>query len=226
MKLSSHSLSALFAASALMGTSQLRAGLVNPGFENPSLTPGVADFFYVPEAAVPGWKTTSADDIIELWTDSYLGVPAFEGSQFAELNATQVATLFQDAAGIAPGSIVGFEFAHRGRLGVDTLQLRITDLGADNVPGGGNDTVLFSKNYSDDNTAWGFYTSIGEAPIIALGNTVRFEYESISAAGGDPTYGNFLDAADFGVGVAIPEPATGLAGLGCVCAVLLGRRRK
>ncbi|MDD5037647.1 MAG: PEP-CTERM sorting domain-containing protein [Methylococcaceae bacterium] len=44
---------------------------------------------------------------------------------------------------------------------------------------------------------------------VALGNSVHFAYASVSAAGGNPSIGNFLDAADFGVGVGIvPEPAT------------------
>jgi len=85
------------------------------------------------------------------------------------------------------------------------------------------DTELFSKQYSTGNTAWSQYTSLGESPITALGNNIRFSYESISAAGNNPTFGNFIDAANFGVGVrtppnaAVPEPITatlGLMGLG------------
>ena len=139
---------------------------------------------------VPGWKTTATDNLIEIWRQGFLGVPAYDGDQHAELNATQVSTLYQDVTGIAPGSIVGFQFAHRGRLGVDTMEFTLTDLGPNGVLGGGDDTVLFDQQYSDDKTAWGFYTGSG---ITALGNTVRFSFKSISAAGGDQAIGNFLD---------------------------------
>ena len=211
---------------AALATAQ--ASLINGSFEDPRLSPGVPDFFLLPESSVPGWQTTASDDIIEIWTDGFLGVPSYAGDQHAELNATEVSTLFQDAPGIPVGSVVGFEFAHRGRLGVDTMRLTITDLGSDNVPGVGNDTVLFTKIYSDGNTAWGFYTSMGEAPIIALGNTTRFAYESVSAAGGDRTFGNFIDAADFGVGVAaVPEPSTILlVGIGLAGLVVAYRRKQ
>ena len=109
------------------------------------------------------------------------------------------------------------------------MRLTITDLGGNNQLGGGDDTVLFVDDYSDGNTAWGFYTSAEELPIAALGNTIRFAYQALTTASGNSTVGNFIDAADFGVGIAvqnIPEPAVlalmglGLAGLG------LSRRRK
>jgi hypothetical protein len=117
-----------------------------------------------------------------------------------------VSTLYQDIFGVAGGSIVGFPFAHRGCLGVDTMLFRMTDLGVDGVIGGG-DTTLFTNTYSDGKSAWGFYTGSG---ITALGNTVRFSFESVSAFGDRPSYGNFLDDVDFGVGVGAhaPEPAT------------------
>lgn len=209
------------------------AALVNGGFEAPRFTEGTPDWTtYSDSTAGIGWQTTASDHQIEFWSDSYQGVKAYEGEQFAELNANQVSTLYQDVAGILAGSIVDFHFAHRGRLGVDTMQLDITDLGADNLFGTGDDTLLFSNQYSDGNTAWGFYTSEGLDPIVALGNTLRFSYISISAAGGINSVGNFLDAADFGVGVngpapsAVPAPAaiwlfgSALAGLG-----LSGKRR-
>ncbi|HMX14868.1 MAG TPA: PEP-CTERM sorting domain-containing protein [Thauera aminoaromatica] len=204
------------------------ASLINGGFETGTGTPFVADANWAlfNESAVPGWETTATDNQIEIWGNNFSSVsggpvPAYEGRQFAEINATQFATLYQDVFGIATGSVVGFEFAHRGRSGVDTMRMMITDLGLDNLLGGGDDTVLFSKNYSTGNTAWAFYTSAGEAPISALGNATRFSYQAISTANGSPSVGNFIDAADFGVGVqAVPEPASialialGLAGLG------------
>lgn len=201
----------LFASAALMLLPLgAQAGLINGGFESPSLTPGSPDFHFVNAPSVPGWNTTAADNVIEIWTDGVFGVPAYEGTQFAELNANLASTLFQDSIGIAAGSILGFEFAHRGRLGIDTMRLDITDLGGDGVFGTGDDTLLFSKEYADGNQSWGFYTSAGEAPIIALGNTVRFSYVAVSTATGNPSVGNFIDAADFGVGVAqaVPEPMT------------------
>jgi hypothetical protein len=201
------------------------AGLVNGGFEAPSFTPGVPDWTLFSEGVIPGWQTTATDNQIELWSDSFNGVAAYEGTQFAELNANLVSTLYQDVSGIAAGSTIGFQFAHRGRQGVDTMRLTITDLGVDNLIGGGNDTVLFTQQYSDGNAAWGFYTN--PEPYTALGNTIRFAYESVSAAGGNPAIGNFIDAADFGVGVGlVPEPATlsmFLAGLPLSLAM---RRRK
>lgn len=221
-------LTTLAAIGGLAAAGTAHASLINGGFETGTGTPFVADASWAlfNESAVPGWETTATDNQIEIWGNNFSSVsggpvPAYEGRQFAEINATQFATLYQDVFGIATGSVVGFEFAHRGRSGVDTLRMMITDLGLDNLLGGGDDTVLFSKDYSTGNTAWAFYTSAGEAPISALGNATRFSYQAISTANGSPSVGNFIDAADFGVGVqAVPEPASialialGLAGLG------------
>ena len=71
---------------------------------------------------------------------------------------------------IAAGSVVGFEFAHRGRSRVDTMRMMITDLGLDNLLGGGDDGILFSRTTHDQqHPRQAFYTSAGESPIVALG---------------------------------------------------------
>jgi hypothetical protein len=204
-----------FAVASLLGLGVLptaNAGLVNGSFEQPNITGSCVGggsppcYALVDASLVPGWKTTATDNLIEIWRQSFHGVTAYDGDQHAELNATQVSTLYQDVSGIAAGSIVGFQFAHRGRLGVDTMAFTLTDLGSNEVLGGGDDTVLFTQQYSDGNTAWGFYTGTG---IRALGNTVRFSFQSVSAAGGNQAIGNFLDDADFGVGVgSAPEPSS------------------
>ena len=58
-----------------------------------------------------------------------------------------------------------FSFAHRGRNGDDTLKLTITDLGADNVDGGGDDQELFTKEYTTAMDAWAVYNSTTETAI-------------------------------------------------------------
>lgn len=218
----------LVAVGLLLGASvPAHAGLINGGFENPVIAP--TSYIITNQSNVPGWLTTSSDSNIEIWSTGYNNasggpVPSYEGNQFAEINATQFATLYQDVSGIGAGLKLGFQFAHRGRAGVDTMRLTITDLGLDNVLGGGNDTVLFTDLYSDGNTAWGFYTN--PFPILALGNNVRFAYEAVTAAG-SISIGNFLDAVDFGVGVGEPVPETApfaLMGLG-LAALRLARRR-
>ena len=73
-------------------------------------------------AAVPAWTTDSEVQIIEIWRDSHMGVPTFEGAQFAELNASSRDTLSQDLS-LTPGQLVYWSVAHRGRTGVEGMEV-------------------------------------------------------------------------------------------------------
>ncbi|WP_283139068.1 DUF11 domain-containing protein [Rhizohabitans arisaemae] len=165
-----------------------RVALINGGFEAPVVT-GVpwASF---PDASqggpnsVPGWRTTSTDHLIELWSRR-MGVPPIEGDQFAELNATQVATLYQDRS-TTPGQKLYWRLSHRGRLGTDRMAL---DIGAPGSP-------VQQAVMSDGNTRWGTYS--GTYTVPAGQTTTRFAFRSISAAGGNAAIGNFLDDVFFG----------------------------
>jgi len=155
---------------------------LNNGFEIPVVTTGVGFF---DQKDVPNWTTTAVDGMIEIWQSHVDGIPAYEGNQFAELNANFVGTLIK-TFNVRAGTPLLLKFAHRGRQGVDVMRV---DVG----PVGGPYTSL--GNFSDDNTAWGAYSS-PYTPTVSGPFQLRFV--SVSATGGDPSIGNFLDAVDPG----------------------------
>ncbi|OOG80146.1 hypothetical protein B0E41_21425, partial [Hydrogenophaga sp. A37] len=168
----------------------LDLGFINPGFENPDFA-DLNAFHSLNETLVPGWDTSASDNMIEIWDAGHNGVEAFEGDQFAELNANLVSTLSQTFTPSISGGDLELSFSHRGRSGDDTMNVSAIDLGADGVLGGGDDTVLFSQNYTTGNTAWQQYQA-NLGPVT--GHAVILQFNSVSAAGGNPTFGNFLDA--------------------------------
>ncbi len=164
--------------------------LCNTDFENNQVTtPG--NYTIVDASQVPCWGTTASDNNIEVWGSGFIGVPSYSGNQFIELNAYMVSTLFQNFT-VAPGTSLTVSFAHRGRAGIDVLSV---DIG----PVGGSYTTL--GTYSDDNTSWGYYTVNYTVPT-GLGSTYSLRFNSVSAAGGNPAVGNFLDA----ISVNLPSP--------------------
>ncbi|MEU9337211.1 hypothetical protein AB0D49_29305 [Streptomyces sp. NPDC048290] len=165
-----------------------RVTLVNGSFEEPVVT----DFEILPDASqtqaakrVPGWLTTASDHMVELWRSGFLGVPSADGAQFAELNANEVSTLYQDLP-TTPGITLYWRLYHRGRLGDDTMAL---DIGA---PG----STVEQRRITDGKNAWGHYTG---TYVVPAGQTLtRFAFRSIAAAGGNRGIGNFLDGIFFG----------------------------
>jgi uncharacterized repeat protein (TIGR01451 family) len=175
--------------------------ITNGGFESPALTAAVATPFQVFEPGkiasyhendVPGW-TSFADSYIELWGNgNFLGVSPHEGGQFAEINAYVNGSLYQDL-GTTPGSVITWQFAHRGRTGIDTMNLRIGSPGATVAqinPANG------TTSFETDNTAWVLYQ--GTYTVPAGQTTTRFEYQAVSTAGGNNAAGNFIDTVRFG----------------------------
>lgn len=140
---------------------------------------------------VPCWKTSASDENIEVWGSNFGGVPAYSGNQFIELNANMVSTLYQDFTAVL-SSTIQVSFAHRGRSGVDVLSVEIGPVGGPYHSFG---------SFSADNTKWSYNTVKYTFPSTGTKNyTLRFN--SISAAGGSNSVGNFLDA----ISVYLPAP--------------------
>lgn len=194
---------------------QTNADLVNGGFEDFQV---FGYDFVNGSSPTTNWATSAQDNLIEVWANGFLGVGAYEGNSFAELNANYASALYQDINGLGDFNSINWHFAHRGRDGTDVMRLSITDLGFDQSWGGGDDTTLFTQEFSAGNMGW----EVNYGSITSIGNLTRFSFEAVSAVGGS-TQGNFIDYVGFGQN-AVPGPgAMSLLGIS-LC--LFNRRRR
>ena len=138
------------------------------------------------ETNIEGWATIPVDpntgnfasrNKIELWSSGFLGVEAFEGNYFVELNASVAGMLYQDVS-LVPGSTYRWKLAHRGRGGVDTMNILMGAPGAE----------VLQRSVSTGKTAWVQYS--GEYTVPAGEFITRFGFQATNGGG----TGNFLDA--------------------------------
>jgi len=158
--------------------------LINGSFEEPIVSTPIG-YQYFSQDLVPGWRTTAADGIIEIWKSGYENVASVERKQHAELNATGAATLFQDLQ-TTPGTILYWRLSHRGTLGKDTMAVDIGPPGA----------VIQQQLITDDVNEWGRYR--GTYVVPPGQTTTRFACRSVSTYGGYDHQGNLLDDVAFG----------------------------
>ena len=105
--------------------------IVNGSFEKPGQTKMLAP--QLEAQTVPGWSTTATGHLIEFGVNiGTSSAPQLsgndkripDGNQFAELNADEVSTLYQNVSTV-DGHIYEWGLSHRGRAGTDTMALII-----------------------------------------------------------------------------------------------------
>jgi hypothetical protein len=117
--------------------------LCNSDFEQFLNVTPPSGFSWFPQANIPCWNTTASDGMIEIWHSGFGLVPAHSGNYFAEINATQNATLYQTFSATATQTVI-VSFWHRGRYpGIDVMKVAIV------APDG---TITSLGTYSDNNT--------------------------------------------------------------------------
>jgi len=151
--------------------------IVNGGFELPVITSNYAS---ISNANMPGWKTTAADGLFEVWSSTYgLGTPA-QGVQQIEMNTIQPTTIYQKI-NVIPGDVFEWSIQHKGRGGIDVAHVKI---------GGSVATSTLVKVMSTGASSWITYSGIYHVPA---GQTETYlVIESISTFLGGAS-GNLLD---------------------------------
>jgi hypothetical protein len=170
--------------------------LVNGSFENPDVQTGSWQYFN--SSSVPGWDGSN----IEIW-DHLNGEAAYEGSQFAELNAhpssVQGFTIYQNFSTII-GQTYDFSFAYQARNAISPNESFSVQING----------ILQDLLNTHTTTGWSVYSN----SFTAIDTTSTISFSSIT----EGTQGNFID--DVKVTTQVAEPATlallglGLAGLG------------
>lgn len=165
--------------SSLHGRSQVSNLICNGNFETPVIlsSPGM-----YPVTQLVCWQTTAPDQIIEIWQTGFYQVPSFSGNQHLEMNANFVSTIYQDFS-VSPGSNLIISFAHRGRAGIDTINVEFGPVGG---------PYLNLGYFADDNTNWGYYTVTTAVPNSGSWYSLRFNsvYATLQLA----SVGNFIDS--------------------------------
>ena len=154
-------------------------GFQNAGFElGPDI--GTNNYIITSETNLPYWRTTATDHMIEQWGNNFNGVPAHGGSYFMELEANLYGALYQDVY-TTPGTKLIWSFAHRGRAGSDTAQLKIGAPGA----------TTLQTTAIDGTSGWGMHS--GYYTVPAGQYITRLEFWAVGSYGGNNSIGNFLD---------------------------------
>ena len=180
----------------------------NGSFEEPDLAATSAGLSFaggtirqLPQSLVNGWSTTATDNRIEIWGENQTAAPyvegAYEGNQFAEINATQNAALYFDVNTI-PGVTMRWTFAHRARAGTDSGEDQVRLLIGPPPPGGGTTGVEGLTEigvFSSDRTMWHVYE--GDYIIPEDQYFTRYAYQAVSTSSGNISIGNFLDGIEF-----------------------------
>lgn len=197
-----------FAVPGQTASSPAPCALVNGGFEQPT---GVKGQGYLSKS-VPGWRSSAADGLIELWGPGNKAdpmnftIPADSGSQFAEINATSNSPLSQDVATV-PGTTLTWSLAHRARTPgpnkKDVMRVRIG--GVAQTPEG-----LPSPDIADGGDAWGHYK--GSYTVPAGQTVTKIELVPVSSGVGIVSYGNFVDSVEVSCGAQLSAPDAVLSG--------------
>lgn len=131
MVLSLVPMSALATGDSSSDPDRVDNAIVNGSFEKPGQTKMLAP--QLEAQTVPGWSTTAIGQLIEFGVNiGTSSAPQLsgndkripDGNQFAELNADEVSTLYQNVSTVG-GHIYEWGLSHRGREGKDTMALII-----------------------------------------------------------------------------------------------------
>lgn len=168
-----------------LGSSQAQCNLLcNGNFDSPFITSVTG---IVNASVVTCWQSITtpptSPNSMEVWgTSNPLVITPNSGIQFIELNVFNPSTVFQDFTAV-PGTVLSLGFAHRGRVGSDVMRVEMG-------PSVGPYATI--GTYTTGNTAWVNYFANYTVPT-GLGNNFRIRFVSVSASGGNPGLGNFLD---------------------------------
>ncbi|MEZ5596361.1 MAG: LamG domain-containing protein [Pseudomonadales bacterium] len=165
---------------------------INGGFESPVVgvfPPAPVEKYKTSglyaQRDVDGWSTYGPSGLIEIWGNKPNPAP-YEGLQYAETQAKSMHAIYQDLPTV-PGSTLRWSFAHRGRLGTDTIQVLLGPPGSATVQG----------TFATGPSKWKVYS--GSYAVPAGQTVTRLELKPRVSGYGSSSVGNYVDAVEVSV---------------------------
>ena len=213
------SMAASGAAFIILGTSRISQAIElvsNGSFEQPSVPQ--LDFQLLP--SIPGWTLASGSQpgvgpragsppSIEL-QNSTVG-PAFDGSQYVELDSVSVSGIYQDI-NTTVGQTYQLQFAFSPRPLVNDNRLNITW-------GGSLIDSLSANGVGLSTTDWTVYTY----NLLATSSTTRLMFDNFNE--NPDTVGTLVDAVSITEPTSVPETSS-ITGLSIIGTLIFGLRLK
>ncbi len=167
----------------------------NPSFESPTLT---SAFQGVSTSQAGGWLSNNGS--IEYHQTGSVGPQfpeSFDGTQHIELQDVPSfdSDVFQDVTTV-PGTTMEWSFAHRGRLGTESVELRVGAPGSEVVVG------IFSAGVDD----WVVHSGTYVVPAGQTTTRYRLKTDFVS----DTCCGNLIDQVEFATVPHVPAANGGI----------------
>lgn len=173
---------ATLASTGLVTPAAAQRVIANPSFEsNNPQGAGAANYEIYANGSVVGWDSASGE--IELWDSGFNGVPAYDGSVFAEMNANVPGALYQNIC-MVNGETIGWTFAHRARSGGPATQTARFQIATST---GAAIQTLATQSSTTANQIW--TVNSGTATYAGASGVQRVQFITTDAG----SFGNFLD---------------------------------
>lgn len=183
--------------------------LLNGGFETPVLDS--VHFRNFVSSTAPAtiigprmdyWSSSSFDYLIEVRqfvAAISRGELSAVGQQHVEVSGTNRTRVYQNTC-LIQGETIAYSFYHKGRAGVDTLQVGLFD-------DAGTNKIAILQTVGTGALTWQQYS--GTHTVAAPTGNYQFSFEALFNAGGKGYEGNFLDEVELSIAplITISKPA-------------------
>ena len=179
--------------------------LINGGFEEPVIAANT----FQKLSSIPGWSTPNVGGLFEIWSGTFGAIPATEGIQSLEINASINDQTVLQTVSVNPGVLTTLSFDYTGRVADNTFTVELS--------GGWTSLDTFNPASYYSSNVWTSYST----DFIPTTSTLTIAFRGLPNPPTDA--GAHIDNVSL---TQVPEPSAALLGIIGAAGLFLRRIRK